>query len=129
MTNKIVEAHQRKGIDERIDAVQGTMKKMEEEIIELKKKKEEVTRNIENIKKGLSNQELRERELEENLRLRQKSIQAEDLQKEVAYLESKCGSANFDAILREKRKLKSKEEEITKNVIFFNSDTRICGIK
>ncbi|KAK6618741.1 hypothetical protein RUM43_013132 [Polyplax serrata] len=115
MTNKIIEAHQRKGIDERIDAVQGTMKKMEEEIIELKKKKEEVTRNIENIKKGLSNQELRERELEENLRLRQKSIQAEDLQKEVAYLESKCGSANFDAILREKRKLKSKEEEITKN--------------
>lgn len=114
--NKIIEGHGKKGISEKIQVVQETMKKFEMEIREIKNKKEDSGKKINNIKKGITNQELVERELNDNLRYRRKTIETENLRKEVEDMEKKFGNANFDGLLREKRNLKSKEDDIGKRV-------------
>lgn len=114
--NKIIDGHERKGVEEKIDAVQEVMKTLEIKLKEIKEGKEKAGSKINDAKKWLTNQELRERELEDNLKFRQKIVEAEHLKKEVEALEKKFGNMNFDIILKEKRKLKSKEEEIGKNV-------------
>lgn len=114
--NKAIESHIRKGIDERIEAVEEVMKTIEKQVVELKAKKENIVKKMNFIKKGLSNHELMERDLEDNLRLREKTVEVEVLKKEVEALEAKFENTNFDVLLKEKRKLKGKEDELIKNV-------------
>lgn len=103
-----------KGISRKLEEVHGTINSLKNQIEEIKRKRDEAVREIDDIKKDLSNQQARERELEDNLKYREKLREANNLREELAQLESKFGSLNYDNLLSKKRQLKSEEEGIVK---------------
>lgn len=114
---RLIKVFEGKGIGKKLENAISGLKKTEMEIENLKRKKEEAVREMNEIKKDLSNQKARERELEDNLSYREKEREMEGLRKEVAALKARFGNFNIDQLLKEKRSLKCEEERIGKKVV------------
>ena len=105
-----------KGISKKLEEVQRAINNLKNQIEEIRRKKEEASREIDDIKNILANQQARERELEDNLKYRQKTEEAYNLRKELAELENKFGNLNYEDLKNRKENLKREEERIIKQV-------------
>jgi hypothetical protein len=60
---------------------------------------------------------MKKRDLDDNLKLRSKEVEAEDLKKQIEELEKSLGDLKYDTLRREKRELQKEEETLTREVI------------
>jgi hypothetical protein len=60
---------------------------------------------------------MKKRDLDDNLKLRSKDVEAEDLKKQIEELEKRLGDLKYETLHKEKRELQKKEETLTTEVI------------
>jgi hypothetical protein len=60
---------------------------------------------------------MKKRDLDDNLKLRSKEVEAEDLKKQIEELEKSLGDLKYETLRREKRELQKQEETLTREVI------------
>lgn len=111
-----IKAFEEKNIPKKLEAVRKAIENLQREMNDVRMKKTEANKSKEEIKSDLQNQKAKELELEDNLKFREKCKQAEKCKKEIAELEEKFGTLNFDAVLKEKRRLRAEEEKINQQV-------------
>jgi hypothetical protein len=58
------------------------------------------------------------RDLDDNLKLRSKEREAEDLKEQIEELEKSLGDLKYETLCREKRELQKGEETLTREVIY-----------
>jgi hypothetical protein len=60
---------------------------------------------------------MKKRDLDDNLKLRSKDAEAEDLKKQIEELEKSLGDLKYETLHKEKRELEKQEEKLTREVI------------
>ncbi|XP_071087725.1 DNA repair protein RAD50-like [Haliotis cracherodii] len=78
------------------------------------KEREEITENVNKLSKDLATQQIRERELMDNLQLRQKQKEVGRQEREIGVLQDQMGDFDTANLERERRKLLQKADEMQK---------------
>jgi hypothetical protein len=60
---------------------------------------------------------MKKRDLDDNLKLRSKEVEADDLKRQIEELEKSLGDLKYETLRREKRELQKEEETLTREVI------------
>ncbi|XP_063414540.1 DNA repair protein RAD50-like [Mytilus trossulus] len=96
----------------------GEIRKKKEQVeLKTEKKeteKKEANQNITKIQNDLATQQTRERELLDNLQLRKKSKEIEDVKQKIADLKEQLGDIDVTHLDRERKRLQTQQEELMK---------------
>lgn len=115
--NNKIDGYQCKGIGHKLEVVQTTIKNLENDLRAGKTMKERTAKTISEIQLSLLDQEKRERELQDNVKYRERIKHRDILHNEVLELERKYGNINLTSMVNEKRKLKDQEDAIGRKVL------------
>ncbi|KAK7482604.1 hypothetical protein BaRGS_00026205, partial [Batillaria attramentaria] len=94
---------------ERQQEIAGHQRKIETEL-------EELSANINKLRKDVATQQIRERELSDNLQLRKKQQDVKRLERQIADLEEQLGGLDPRNLERERQKLRMKDDEYNKEL-------------
>ncbi|CAG2192451.1 RAD50 [Mytilus edulis] len=96
----------------------GEIRKKKEQVETKTEKKEtekkEANQNITKIQNDLATQQTRERELLDNLQLRKKTKEIDDVQQKIADLKEQLGDIDVTHLDRERKRLQTQQEELMK---------------
>ncbi|XP_053392255.1 DNA repair protein RAD50-like isoform X2 [Mercenaria mercenaria] len=87
---------------------------IEREMISIDKELKEAMTNIDKLRKDISTQKVRELNLQNNLNLRNKQKEIEEISRKIADLESKLGNVDVAYICREQSRLEREMESLRK---------------
>uniref|UniRef100_T1HS80 DNA repair protein RAD50 n=1 Tax=Rhodnius prolixus TaxID=13249 RepID=T1HS80_RHOPR len=78
----------------------------------LQQKKDNIFDKRDNLRTYIASQKVRERELDDNMKLREKLQEEKDLMNSVEKLKQKLGNLDYSSLHEEKKKLKKEEEKL-----------------
>ncbi|PNF31007.1 hypothetical protein B7P43_G02060 [Cryptotermes secundus] len=113
--NSIKDFEQR-GIDKMLARVQQSLHDLETIKDTTSKSMQDIKTKIADMHNELANQQMVKRDLEDNLKLRSKEVEADDLKKKIEDLEKSLGDLKYETLLRVKRDLQKEEETLTREV-------------
>ncbi|XP_033607955.1 DNA repair protein RAD50 [Cryptotermes secundus] len=114
--NSIKDFEQR-GIDKMLARVQQSLHDLETIKDTTSKSMQDIKTKIADMHNELANQQMVKRDLEDNLKLRSKEVEADDLKKKIEDLEKSLGDLKYETLLRVKRDLQKEEETLTREVM------------
>uniref|UniRef100_A0A1B6KQF5 Zinc-hook domain-containing protein n=1 Tax=Graphocephala atropunctata TaxID=36148 RepID=A0A1B6KQF5_9HEMI len=112
---KIQEAitkYEKSGGSERLSATKQTITRLVADKETVLDNKKQLQDQINDLKANLNNQQVRQRELDDNLKLRQKREEEKGVNAEILALSTKIGGMDIQKVIKEKEQLKKKEETI-----------------
>ncbi|XP_076445993.1 DNA repair protein RAD50-like [Babylonia areolata] len=115
ITNKI-KTYTQSGKQAQLEKRRGRKQELEAEQEAVKGEQEEVTVSVNRMRKSLATQQLRERELTDNLQLRQQQENVRQLEEQMEELEKQLGGLDPHNLERERQKLLQKDDELNKEL-------------
>ncbi|KAK9503124.1 hypothetical protein O3M35_011757 [Rhynocoris fuscipes] len=100
------------GGNKKLEAAQNTLSTLQRNNDTLQQKKDSLIEKRDCLRNSIASQKVRERELEDNLKLRKKLEEEKELVNSVAMLKDKLGNLDYTSLNEEKRKLKKEEEKL-----------------
>uniref|UniRef100_A0A069DZS5 DNA repair protein RAD50 n=2 Tax=Panstrongylus megistus TaxID=65343 RepID=A0A069DZS5_9HEMI len=100
------------GGTKKLEAAQHSLSSLQRNNDALQQKKDGIFDKRDNLRTYIASQKVRERELDDNMKLREKLQEEKDLTKSVEKLKQKLGNLDYSSLHDEKRKLKKEEEKL-----------------
>ncbi|KAG8306061.1 DNA repair protein rad50 [Homalodisca vitripennis] len=107
--------YEKSGGADRLSATKQTITRLagdKETVLENKKQLQD---QINEVKTNLNNQQVRQRELDDNLKLRQKREEEKGVNEEILALSTKIGGMDLQKVIKEKEDLRKREETILRD--------------
>lgn len=111
---KSIRDFEQRGIDRKLVAVQQSLQDRETIKDTNLKSIQDLNTQIGDINSELAKQQMKKRDLDDNLKLRSKVAEAEVLKKKIEELRKSLGDLKYDTLLTEKRQLLREEETLTR---------------
>nr|CAD7452813.1 unnamed protein product [Timema tahoe] len=113
-----IESYEKRGVAQNLEAVRESIQSLETEKRNLDLQKQQVGEEIDKVKTYLATQKIKERELEDNLKLREKRKEEKDLNLEIADLTEQIHRKNVKEIVKERKELVIAEQDLQKEKAF-----------
>ncbi|XP_066998593.2 DNA repair protein RAD50 [Anabrus simplex] len=104
--------YERRGVSDKLVACRENFKRLSEERDKVRERQKEQSAQIDTLKSYLTGQQVRQRELEDNLKLLELQAKEVDLSERVDQLNTRIGGLNFESLLSEKKKLQAENDKI-----------------
>ncbi|XP_015600819.1 DNA repair protein RAD50 isoform X2 [Cephus cinctus] len=111
-TQKQIDDFEQRGVHKKLLSAEQQMKRYENSCEELKITKADLEKRIDQIKKDVMRQEVRKRELVDNITLRQKEEELKSLEQEILKIEVSMKKMQHELLIQEYKKLNEKEEKL-----------------
>lgn len=98
----------------KLESVQKNLIKLQRDKDQLHSKRQELHEQIDSMKSELSNQEVRKRKLDDNLKLRTKREEEQKIKSDIEKLNQEIGNLNVATLSKDKRRLEFEGANITK---------------
>lgn len=115
--NKIqsdIARYESSGSKSKLESVQKTVAKLERDKEQLMLKRQELQEQIDSLKSELSSQETRKRKLDDNLKLRIKRGEEQQIKIDIEKLDQEIGNLNVATLSRDKKRLETEGANIMK---------------
>ncbi|CAG2054740.1 unnamed protein product [Timema podura] len=113
-----IESYEKRGVAQNLEAVRESIQSLETEKRNLDLQKQQVGEEIDTVKTYLATQKIKERELGDNLKLREKRKEEKDLNLEIADLTEQIHRKNVKEIVKERKELVIAEQDLQKEKAF-----------
>lgn len=114
--NQSIKSYNSSGKLEKLEKCKERQKQIAASQSKLEQDQEEVTANINRLRKDLATQQIRERELADNLQLRRMQNNVTDLAKQIAHHQETLGGLDPTSLERERQQLSKKEEDLKREL-------------
>ncbi|GFG30387.1 hypothetical protein Cfor_05842, partial [Coptotermes formosanus] len=105
---------EQRGIDRKLVTVQQSLQDLETIKDTNLKSIQDMNTQIGDMNSELAKQQMKKRDLDDNLKLRSKEAEAEVLKKKIEELQKRLGDLKFETLLAEKKQLQREEETLTR---------------
>nr|CAD7394054.1 unnamed protein product [Timema cristinae] len=109
-----IESYEKRGVAQNLEAVKESIQSLETDKKNLDMQKQQVGEEIDKVKTYLATQKIKERELGDNLKLREKRKEEKDLNLEIAALSEQIHRKNVKEIVKERKELVIEEQDLQK---------------
>nr|CAD7570930.1 unnamed protein product [Timema californicum] len=113
-----IESYEKRGVAQNLEAVKESIQTLETDKKNLDLQKQQVCEEIDKVKTYLATQKIKERELGDNLKLREKRKEEKDLNLEIAALSEQIHRKNVKEIVKERKELVIAEQDLQKEKAF-----------
>nr|CAD7262426.1 unnamed protein product [Timema shepardi] len=113
-----IESYEKRGVAQNLEAVKESIQSLETDKKNLDLQKQQVCEEIDKVKTYLATQKIKERELGDNLKLREKRKEEKDLNLEIAALSEQIHRKNVKEIVKERKELVIAEQDLQKEASY-----------